>query len=41
MADARAPRAEAERLGVQVAEALLAQGAEAILKDVYGEAGHP
>ena len=41
VADARAPRAAAEALGVQVAEALLGQGAEAILKEVYGEAGHP
>jgi len=40
-AQARAPRAEAEALGIQVAEALLAQGAEAILKAVYGESGHP
>jgi hydroxymethylbilane synthase len=41
VADARAPRANAEALGVQVAEDLLGQGAEAILKEVYGEAGHP
>ncbi|MNH16429.1 Porphobilinogen deaminase [compost metagenome] len=41
MADARAPRASAETLGVQVAEDLLGQGAAAILKEVYGEAGHP
>lgn len=40
VAQARAPRSEAQALGVQVAEDLLAQGAEAILKDVYGEAGH-
>ena len=39
-ADARAPRAAATELGVQVAEALLAQGAGDILKAVYGEAGH-
>ena len=39
-ADARAPRAAASELGVQVAEALLAQGAGDILKAVYGEAGH-
>ena len=39
-ADARAPRGEAQTLGVQVAEALLAQGAGDILKAVYGEAGH-
>ncbi|MDY0005521.1 MAG: hydroxymethylbilane synthase [Spongiibacteraceae bacterium] len=36
-AEARAPRAEAEALGIAVAEALLAQGAGAILADVYGE----
>jgi hydroxymethylbilane synthase len=40
-AEARAAAADAEALGVRVAEALLAQGAEAILKAVYGEAGHP
>lgn len=39
-ADARAATADAERLGVQVADALLAQGAAAILAAVYGEAGH-
>ena len=39
-ADARASRAAANELGVQVAEALLAQGAGDILKAVYGEAGH-
>ncbi|MDL0437954.1 hydroxymethylbilane synthase [Stutzerimonas frequens] len=39
-AEGRAPAAEAEALGVQVAEELLAQGAEQILKAVYGEAGH-
>ena len=39
-ADARAPREAATELGVQVAEALLAQGAGDILKAVYGEAGH-
>jgi hydroxymethylbilane synthase len=39
-AEARAPRSEAEALGVQVAEDLLSQGADAILKAVYGEAGH-
>ena len=38
--DARAPREAATELGVQVAEALLAQGAGDILKAVYGEAGH-
>jgi hydroxymethylbilane synthase len=37
-AEARAPRAAAEALGVQVAEALLAQGAQGILDAVYGEA---
>lgn len=40
VAQARAPRLQAEALGVQVAEDLLNQGAEAILKEVYGEAGH-
>lgn len=40
-AQARAPRAEAERLGIEVAEALLKQGADQILKAVYGEEGHP
>ena len=39
-AEVRAPAAEAESLGVQVAEALLDQGAEQILQAVYGEAGH-
>jgi len=39
-AEARAPRSEAEALGVQVAEDLLSQGAGDILKAVYGEAGH-
>ncbi|MGE4404810.1 hydroxymethylbilane synthase [Pseudomonas sp.] len=39
-AEGRAPAAEAEALGVRVAEELLAQGAEQILKAVYGEAGH-
>ncbi len=38
-AEGRAPAAAAEALGVQVAEALLAQGASAILAAVYGEAG--
>ncbi len=37
-AEARAPRHNAEALGVQVAEALLAQGADHILAAVYGEA---
>ncbi|MNF07223.1 Porphobilinogen deaminase [compost metagenome] len=41
VAEARAPRADAEALGMTVAEDLLGQGAEAILKEVYGEAGHP
>lgn len=36
-AEARAPRSQAEALGVQVAEALLAQGAGSILASVYGE----
>lgn len=36
-AQGRAPAGEAERLGVEVAEALLAQGAGAILQAVYGE----
>ena len=40
-AEARAPLAEAETLGVKVAEDLLGQGAEEILRAVYGEAGHP
>lgn len=40
-AEARAPRADADALGVRVAEDLLNQGAEDILKAVYGEAGHP
>lgn len=39
-AEARAPRRDAEALGVQVAEDLLSQGANDILKAVYGEAGH-
>ncbi|MTZ13659.1 hydroxymethylbilane synthase [Pseudomonas sp. JL972] len=39
-AEGRAPVAEAEALGVRVAEDLLAQGAERILQAVYGEAGH-
>lgn len=37
-AEARAPQADAQALGVQVAEALLTQGAAKILKAVYGEA---
>jgi len=40
-AEERAASSDAEALGVRVAEALLAQGAAAILKAVYGEAGHP
>lgn len=40
-AEARAPRADADALGVRVADDLLNQGAEDILKAVYGEAGHP
>ncbi|WP_061237337.1 hydroxymethylbilane synthase [Ectopseudomonas composti] len=39
-AEERAASSDAEALGVRVAEALLAQGADAILKAVYGEAGH-
>jgi hydroxymethylbilane synthase len=38
-AEARAASQDAEALGVQVAEALLAQGAAEILAAVYGEAG--
>lgn len=38
-ADARGPRTNPEALGIQVADALLAQGAQAILQKVYGEAG--
>ncbi|WP_339904201.1 hydroxymethylbilane synthase [Pseudomonas guineae] len=38
-AEQRASSAAAEQLGVQVAEALLAQGAAAILQAVYSEAG--
>ena len=38
-AEARGPQSAAEELGVQVAEDLLAQGADAILQAVYGEAG--
>lgn len=38
-AEARGPQSAAEALGVQVAEDLLAQGADAILRAVYGEAG--
>ncbi len=40
-AQARAPRGEPEKLGVDVAEALLNQGAADILKAVYGEEGYP
>lgn len=39
-AEARGPRASAQALGVEVAENLLAQGADEILRIVYGEAGH-
>ena len=39
-AQARGPQGAATELGVKVAEALLDQGAGAILKAVYGEAGH-
>lgn len=38
-AEGRAPVAEAEALGVCVAESLLAQGAGRILEEIYGEAG--
>ncbi|MFW0753316.1 hydroxymethylbilane synthase [Pseudomonas sp. H11T01] len=38
-AEARGPQSAAAALGVQVAEDLLAQGADAILQAVYGEAG--
>lgn len=38
-AEQRASSADAEQLGVRVAEALLAQGAAAILQAVYSEAG--
>ncbi|AMB84192.1 porphobilinogen deaminase [Pseudomonas agarici] len=37
-AQARAPQADAQALGVRVAEDLLGQGADVILKAVYGEA---
>ncbi|MOA12956.1 Porphobilinogen deaminase [compost metagenome] len=40
-AEARAPLADAEALGVRVAEDLLAQGAQDILAAVYGEAEQP
>ena len=40
-AEARASQADAEALGVKVAEDLLEQGAQEILTAVYGEAGHP
>ena len=40
-AEGRAPAGDAEALGVRIAEALLAQGAQDILADVYGEAGQP
>ncbi|MBB3169682.1 hydroxymethylbilane synthase [Simiduia aestuariiviva] len=36
-AEARAPAAQAEQLGVQVAEQLLAQGADKILAEVYAQ----
>ncbi|TYP66792.1 hydroxymethylbilane synthase [Stutzerimonas stutzeri] len=38
-AEGRAPKAEAEALGVRIAEELLQQGAGKILQDIYGEAG--
>src|SRR5690606_28508338 len=37
-AEARAPRSEAESLGKRVADALLAQGADRILGEIYGRA---
>ncbi len=40
-AEGRAPASEAEALGVRIAEALLAQGAQGILAAVHGEAGQP
>ncbi|WP_028241453.1 hydroxymethylbilane synthase [Stutzerimonas azotifigens] len=40
-AEGRAPVAEAEALGVRVAEQLLAQGAQGILDAIYGEADSP
>lgn len=40
-AEGRAASADAEALGVRVADELLEQGAGDILKAVYGEAGHP
>ena len=40
-AEGRAASADAEALGVKVADELLEQGAGDILKAVYGEAGHP
>lgn len=40
-AESRAPAGDAEALGVRIAEALLAQGAQDILAEVYGEAGQP
>ncbi|WP_349568550.1 hydroxymethylbilane synthase [Azotobacter salinestris] len=40
-AEARAPSREAETLGMQVADALLAQGAQRILTAVYGEGEQP
>lgn len=39
--DDRAPAADAEALGVRVAEALLAQGAAGILASIYGEPDAP
>lgn len=40
-AEGRAPVERAEMLGIEVAEALLAQGADDILRAVYGEADTP
>ncbi|MGY0218438.1 hydroxymethylbilane synthase [Endozoicomonadaceae bacterium StTr2] len=39
--EVRGPAAQAEQLGIQVAESLLEQGADKILQAVYGEAGAP
>ncbi|WP_019341266.1 hydroxymethylbilane synthase [Stutzerimonas stutzeri] len=38
-AEGRAPNADAEALGVRIAEELLQQGAGKILQDIYGETG--
>jgi len=39
-AEGRAPRAEGERLGRELAEELLAQGADKVLAEVYGHTPH-